>query len=34
MYLLLIWSTIVVGAGLVVLLGMAMEYNKHHTKGR
>jgi hypothetical protein len=32
MYLFLIWTAVLVGGGLVVLLGMALEYNK--TKGR
>lgn len=34
MWLLTMWLAIVVGAGLTVLLGMAIEYSKHHTKGR
>lgn len=32
-YLALMWLTIVIGAGLVVLFGMALEYGKHKTKG-
>jgi hypothetical protein len=32
MYLFLIWAAVIVGAGLTILLGMALEYNK--TKGR
>ncbi len=34
MYLILIWSTIIVGAGLTILLGMALHYDHNKTKGR
>jgi hypothetical protein len=34
LWMLVLWLSVLLGAGLVVLWGLALEYNKTKTKGR